>query len=887
MVSAARTGVVRVVAGDNWGSGFVVDADGHILTNAHVISGASSLTVLLDDGTELSARALALDSQRDIALLKIDPDGLALAPLPFADSAREGEEVIALGYPIDPNGALTVTKGVVSSLRDFGGATSYIQTDAAINPGNSGGPLLNRNGEVVGMNTLIVRDLDGMDAEGIGLAIRSLDLSAALAAMKAGDFPIAAPTPVQAAFGPESRLLADSGGNAVFTADVNLADFVAEATFVGDALAVGFLLRYSEGGGSHSVVIHEPDEWSHFLTYAPHDDGETVADGAVSGGVEFGANRRNHIRVAARGGIGMLFVNGAFQTWLDLSRHTAPGTVDALAIANGPVSVRMVDFTVKPLDADAFEAMKPAGLPTPTPSPASTVTFGPKSGLLADDGGDAFFATDVNLADFVAETTFVGDALWVGFILRLSDDINSGYSVILDEAGGWSLWLRLPNSGDREFVDNGAVSGGAGSGQNRRVHVRVAARDGLGMLFVNGAFQTWLDLSRHDASPGPIDIFAFDNAGAVSVRFEDFTIVPLDSDAFEAMKPAGVPTPSSMPTPTPTRTPVAAFGPVDGSLSDDDGVATFRSRVNLANFVAEVTFVGDLPDIWMPMRMDDELANYHAVVLRETAGTSFTWIHVRKRDDASIQLIQEGVVSSEVATVANARNHIRVIAYGDVGLLFINGAFKAELDFSGAADAGGIELWAFGESNDARSERNPVSVRFKNFSVRPLDAAYGPESGAVEHKGDGLINGIDSPISMSDGVIEATFSNPYPTRDGSWSVGFLLRSPDFGEFHAVLIRSNGKWYHRLRTGDADSPRFLAEEYSERVSTRANGRNRVRVVAMGEDGWLFINGAFVAKLDLSGGAKFGGAALVGSYFIGDGIPGRFTRFADFTIHAAER
>ena len=641
-----------------------MDADGHILTNAHVVSGASSLTVLLDDGTELSARALALDSQRDIALLKIDPDGLALAPLPFADSAREGEEVIALGYPIDPNGALTVTKGVVSSLRDFGGAASYIQTDAAINPGNSGGPLLNRNGEVVGMNTLIARDLDGMDAEGIGLAIRSLDLSAALASMKAGDFP----------------------------------------------------------------------------------------------------------------------------------------------------------------------------MPTPTPSPASTETFGPKSGLLADDGGDAFFATDVNLADFVAETTFVGDALWVGFILRLSDDINSGYSVILDEAGGWSLWLRLPNSGDREVIAKGAVSGGAVSGQNRRVHVRVAARDGLGMLFVNGAFQTWLDLSRHDASPGPIDIFAFDNASAVSVRFEDFTIAPLDADAFEAMKPAGAPTPAPTPTPTPTRTPTpastASFGPVDGSLSDDDGAAIFRSDVNLADFVAEVTFVGDLPTVWIPVRIGAGFENWHAVSLEELNGPVFAWVHRRRLDGADSERIQIGGVSSYLATGANARNHVRVIAYGDVGLLFINGAFEAELDFSGATDAGGVQLVAFGEKDTPTSERNPVSVRFENFSVRPLDAAYGPESGAVEHKGDGLINGFDSPISMSDGVIEATFSNPYPTRDGSWSVGFLLRSPNFGEFHAVLIRSNGKWYHRLRIGEADSPRYLAEEYSERISTRANGGNRVRVVAMG-------------------------------------------------------
>ena len=866
-----------------------MDADGHILTNAHVISGgAPAITVSLDDGTELSARALALDSQRDIALLKIAPDGLALSPLPFADSAREGEEVIALGYPIDPNGALTVTKGVVSSLRDFGGALSYIQTDAAINPGNSGGPLIDRNGEVVGMNTRIVRSLAGMDVEGVGLAIQSRDLSAALAAMKAGDFPITAT--VRTAFGPISGLLETDDGTASYTNNVNIADFVVEATFVGDALMVGFFLRWSDDDRvSHLVALRETRYESRWMGSLNLSDSEITGGGAVSG-VEFGENRRNRVRVAAHGGRGLLFVNGAFQAELDFSRRTDPGYIVMFASNAGALSVKYEDFTISPIDADAFEAMKPAGLPTPTPTPASPASFGPKSGLLADDEGNVVFPTGVNLTDFVAEATFIGDALAVGFVLRLADDIESGYSAAVDITGGWSLWLRLPNGGESEVIAEGEIAGGVGYGANRRVHIRVAARDGLGLLFVNGAFQTRLDLSRHDASPGPIDIFALD-ASAVSVRFEDFTIAPLDANAFEAMKPAGIRTPTPAPTRTPTRTnapaPSASFGPVDGSLSDDDGVAIFYSGVNLADFVAEATFVGELPVIWMATRLDDGLENWQVVMLEKTSGSSFIWGHRRKQDGADAKQMQERAVAADMATGANARNHVRVIAYGDVGLLFINGAFEAELDFGGATNAGEVQLVAFGEKDTPTSERDPVSVRFEDFSVRPLRAVYGPESGAIEHKDDGLIGDFDSLTSMSDGVVEATFSNPYPTRDGSWSAGFLLRQPRINEFHTVIIRSNGKWYHRLRTGDADSTRHIAEEYSEGVSTRANGSNRVRVVAMGDDGWLFINGAFVAKLNLSGGAKFGGVKAVGLYFTADGIAGRYTRFADFTIHAVER
>ena len=510
--------------------------------------------------------------------------------------------------------------------------------------------------------------------------------------------------------------------------------------------------------------------------------------------------------------------------------------------------------------------------------------------MLANDAGTGIFTADVNLADFVAEASFTGNASGFGVFLRWQEDVNSNHSVVVFEfLGEWNHWMRLESVD--EVLAEGAVTG-VEFGENRRRHVRVAAHGERGLLFVNGEFQAELDLSRHTA-PGSVGVFALDFDDPVSVRFEDFTISPLDADAFEAMKPAGLPTPAptATPIPTPTAAPSpassAVFGPVDGSLTDDDGVAIFNSGVNLSDFVAEVTFIGDLPQVWMPIRVDDGLENWHFVILEKRSGSSFAWTHRRRQNGEDSGRVQAGIVSSEVATGANARNHVRVIAYGDVGLLFINGAFEAELDFGGVTGVGAVDLAAFGEIDAQTSERNPVSVRFEGFSVRPLSAAYGPEGGAIEHKDDGLINGIKSRIAMSDGVIEATFSNPYPTREGSWSVGFLFRNPKANQFHVVVIRSDGKWHHRLRTGDSDSTQRIADEYSERVSTRADGSNQVRVIAMGEDGWLFINGAFISNLDLSGGAKFGGVTLVGRYFTSDGIPGRYARFADFTIHSIER
>ena len=186
IVESTRDGVVRIAGTTGSGSGFVVDSAGYILTNEHVIDGAGLLTVIFDDGTRVAPRVVALDSVRDIALLKVESTR-RLTALPFATEAREGEEVVALGYPLDLAERLTVTRGIVSAFRNYEGR-ALVQTDAATNPGNSGGPLLNLKGEVIGMNTFVRREIQGRDydAQGIGFAIRYDVLSSRLALMMSG-----------------------------------------------------------------------------------------------------------------------------------------------------------------------------------------------------------------------------------------------------------------------------------------------------------------------------------------------------------------------------------------------------------------------------------------------------------------------------------------------------------------------------------------------------------------------------------------------------------------------------------------------------------------------------------------------------------------------------
>ena len=154
------------------GSGVVVDAEaGHILTNAHVVKNADRVTVTLVDGRSVEAEILGMDEEVDIAVLRVDADGLVEMPITDSAQLRVGDFVIAIGNPFGLG--QTVTSGIVSALGrtglGLGGYENYIQTDASINPGNSGGALVNLRGELVGINTAILTP--GGGNVGIGFAI--------------------------------------------------------------------------------------------------------------------------------------------------------------------------------------------------------------------------------------------------------------------------------------------------------------------------------------------------------------------------------------------------------------------------------------------------------------------------------------------------------------------------------------------------------------------------------------------------------------------------------------------------------------------------------------------------------------------------------------------
>src|SRR5437899_6081512 len=154
------------------GSGFVLNANGFIVTNNHVVENAADIQVKLDDGRELPAKVVGRDAKTDLALLKVDAAGLPVIPLGDSTALQVGEPVMAIGNPFGLE--QTVTTGIVSATGRVIGSGPYdnfIQTDASINPGNSGGPLINARGEVIGINTAIFSR--GGGSVGIGFAVPS------------------------------------------------------------------------------------------------------------------------------------------------------------------------------------------------------------------------------------------------------------------------------------------------------------------------------------------------------------------------------------------------------------------------------------------------------------------------------------------------------------------------------------------------------------------------------------------------------------------------------------------------------------------------------------------------------------------------------------------
>ena len=537
VVDTARPSVVRVVTEDGSGTGFVIDDSGYILTNEHVVEGLTRVTIVLHGGAQISARVVSADAARDIALLKVEPSR-DLAPLAFASAVREGEDVIALGFPLGLHESMTVTRGIVSAIRTFSGV-KHLQTDAAINPGNSGGPLLNDKGDVVGMNTFIRREIEGReyDAQGIGFAVSFDVLETRLAAMKAS--PSLPPTPIAGAtatavaqatpkpapsrgFGPVSgELEHDEDSFVPFRyAPVSLTNALIEATFADTHTQHG-------RDWSHGFFIRKVDQRYYILTFAssgawyldlrdsePPHDAIDVQSG-YSHNIEVGAGVENHVRLITLDDRGWLFINGVFEAQLDLGEISDAGGVSLIGVwfndheYPGATTVYK-DFSVRPIE----------------------VAHKSEDGAIAHSGDEsraALHRSRARMADGIIEARFfnpffVPQGEWFsGFTFRRSIE-GMEYLVALAGWGGWAHAYWTGSSSDFLATEEDERVTTARGNANLLL---VFALGETGHVLINNSYVADLDLS-HWTGPGGVDLIAGVFEGStgtgVSTQFERFAV---------------------------------------------------------------------------------------------------------------------------------------------------------------------------------------------------------------------------------------------------------------------------------------------------------------------------------------------------------------------------
>ncbi len=274
LVEAARPSVVAVrqevtqsgplgqtSRGQAAGTGFVLSADGYIVTNNHVIAEGDSPVVTFADGTTEPATIVAGDPSRDLAVLKVDRTDLVPLAVGDSDELRLGDQLIAVGYALDLNGEPSVTAGILSAknrtITEENGAqlVNLLQTDTAINPGNSGGPLLNGRGEVVGINTAIAGQ-----AQNIGFAIAITPVMDVIQELRGGIVPdraLLGVTTQPTGEGPGVEIIEIADGSGAAESDLRVGDVIVavDDTDITDPTSLGAAIATYQPGDVVTVTV--------------------------------------------------------------------------------------------------------------------------------------------------------------------------------------------------------------------------------------------------------------------------------------------------------------------------------------------------------------------------------------------------------------------------------------------------------------------------------------------------------------------------------------------------------------------------------------------------------------------------------------------------------
>ena len=529
MISRVRPAVVKIQTNLSTGTGAIFDTQGQtgfVITNHHVIEGASLVRVVVNDSTPYRGTVLGSDPVRDLAIVSICCDSFHSLSLGDVSHPDPGDAVFALGYPLGIAGQATLTRGIVSAIRyDSKRQSEVIQTDAAINPGNSGGPMLSVSGEILGINTFKYSDIG---VERLGFAISSKTVRQRIPDLMAG-----APKPTitstqarptstpsggrTASFGPINGDLQHDPTDSFIKSEyagVTFADVIVEATFVNPYSAAtnswdyGFIIRDSGQGSSDlfiQAIVTSDQRWSLAWREGTNPRNQIIGGGTIPR-FDTTAGGRNHLRIVAIGERGWLFANGDFVSTLDFSDVIASGDI---AVITGAYLGHAVAGAVT-----RFENFKISSLAR---------RYGPIDGALEKKPGSiGLHNSSVKSRDLMVEAVFdspPGTAWDYGFVIR--NPIRDRLEVIGVDGEGW--WFHHTSSaGDLEYTRMGADH--LTHTLLDRNHLQLIAIEESGWFFVNGRLVHKLDLS-HNQDSGSVramgDLISDHNA---SHSFKNFNV---------------------------------------------------------------------------------------------------------------------------------------------------------------------------------------------------------------------------------------------------------------------------------------------------------------------------------------------------------------------------
>ena len=504
VVERVRSSVVRVSTSSGTGSGVIVEVESNgsavIVTNYHVIDGGGAVDVLVNDFDRYNATVLGFDASKDLAVLRICCSaGFLGSLLSSGTELADGSTVFTMGYPLGV-GRATVTRGIVSgSWFDQQAGRWMVQTDAAINPGNSGGPLFTLAGEIVGINTLVIRDAGaGFSIEGFGFAVSAWTVQESLPAMMAGSKlgPTPTPTPIPGrgtSFGPVDGSIEHKGDGLIHgrRAGVSVSDFSAVATFDNPyARSVGgwdygFMFRHPTYNTFQIIVVTDDGRWFHYLREGSPGSGWLVDSGTLD--LRTGVSDSNELRIVTIGDSGWFLVNGELVTRLDLSDGPASGDVIAITgyFNDNNVAGYSTHFR-------GFAVREPW-------------LVGDESAELHHEDNERIEVARIgaDVSDFVAAATFTNPyssrtGTWdYGLAFRDADAPDMFHAVTVQSNGRWQYFVR-EGSNTPTYQESGSARLNLGQGMQNQLHV--IAVGGTALLHINGSFIKAVDIGRGSGS---------------------------------------------------------------------------------------------------------------------------------------------------------------------------------------------------------------------------------------------------------------------------------------------------------------------------------------------------------------------------------------------------